>query len=162
LPSASDVQKVVSLIEKGYGFVALYRFAFFGFKKELFRQIGPMDERFVGGGYEDDDFYIRLHEANISMYINEEIPYTKSHSSWNYSRSKVHFVNKWVDTSSATYNPDAKLSHNPISRKLQEEIYNYDLGASIPTSFLSWDYTFCPIAKPRKYMKAPKNPKEIK
>ena len=161
-PNPVHVKKVVDLINQGYGFVALYRFAFFGFKKQLMREIGLMDERFAGGGFEDDDFYIRLHEANISMYITEEIPYLKSHSSWDRTLCESHFINKWIDTTAPTYDPTVKLSHNIIKRNLAEENYNYDLGPAVPTNFLNWDYTFCPISKPRKYMKVPKKPKEIK
>jgi hypothetical protein len=161
-PTPADVKKVVDLVNQGYGFVALYRFAFFGFKKQLMRQIGMMDERFAGGGFEDDDFYIRLHEANISMYITEEIPYLKSHSSWDRTLCESHFINKWIDTTNPTYDPTVKLSHNVIKRNLAEENYGYDLGPAVPTDFLNWDYTFCPISKPRKYMKVPKKPKEIK
>jgi len=36
--------KVRPTPNEGYGFVALFRFTFFGFKKELFRRIG-----FIGG-----------------------------------------------------------------------------------------------------------------
>jgi len=68
-PIDENIQKTVKLIEEGYAFVGMYRFGFFGFKKELFRKIGPMDERYVGGCWEDDDFYIRLREANLSFSL---------------------------------------------------------------------------------------------
>jgi hypothetical protein len=158
-PTQEHIKKVVDLVNQGYGFVALYRFALFGFKKQLMRQIGMMDERFAGGGFEDDDFYIRLHEANISMYITEEIPYLKSHSSWDRSLCEAHFINKWVDTTAPNYDPAVKLSHNIIKRNLPEEQYSYNLGPGIPTAFLPWDYTYCPISKPKKYMRVPKRPK---
>jgi GT2 family glycosyltransferase len=156
LPTAIDVFKAVSLINQGYGLVATYRFAFFGFKKQLFRQIGMMDERFVGGGFEDDDMYIRLHEANIAMYVTEEVPYTKSSSSWNYDLSRLHFINKWVDTENPLYDPTAKLSAEFIKRKLNEEILQYQLGNDIPTEFLTWERTVAIPTKSRKYIQGPK------
>ena len=152
LPTQSDIIKVVSLVEQGYGLVGLYRFGFFGFKKQLMRQIGMMDERYIGGGYEDDDMYIRLKEANIAMYITEEIKYKKRVSSWNYSLSRNHFMNKWVDTDSPLYSPTVKLSAAHIKRKLNEEQLNYNLGKKIPTEFLSWEHTVANPTKSRKYI----------
>ena len=152
LPTAADVQKTVSLINQGYGLVGLYRFGFFGFKKQLMRQIGMMDERFVGGGYEDDDFYIRLQEANIAMYITEEVAYSKSKSSWNYDRSRIHFLQKWIDTDNPKYNPEAKASKQFVKRKLTEDTYNYNLGPAIDTTFLSADQTLAAPRKSRKYI----------
>ena len=156
LPTAANVQKAVSLINQGYGLVGLYRFGFFGFKKQLMRQIGMMDERFVGGGYEDDDFYIRLKEANIAMYITEEVEYSKSRSSWNYDRSRIHFLQKWIDTENPNYNPDAKASSEFVKRKLPEEVSNYDLGPSIDTKFLTADHTVAQPRKSRKYIQGSK------
>jgi hypothetical protein len=156
LPTDADIKKLLSLIDQGYGLVGLYRFGFFGFKKQLMRQIGMMDERFVGGGYEDDDMYIRLKEANISMYISEEVAYTKSVSSWNYSLSKPHFINKWIDTESPLYDPSAKPSAASIKRKINEAPLDYNLGEQVPTSFLTWDHTVAISSKSRKYVQGPK------
>jgi len=156
VPTAADVQKVLTLIEQGYGFVGLYRFAFFGFKKQLMRQIGMMDERFVGGGYEDDDYYIRLKEANIAMYVTEEVVYTKSRSSWDYSQSRIHFLQKWIDTGHPNYNPEAKPSSEFVKRKLPEEPCKYDLGPAIDTTFLTTEHTVAEPRKARKYTQGPK------
>lgn len=156
LPTAGDITKTVSLIEQGYGLVGLYRFGFFGFKKQLLRQIGMLDERFVGGGYEDDDMYIRLKEANIAMYITEEVAYTKSVSSWNYSLSKTHFTDKWIDFDNPSYDPTAKPSAANIKRKIKEESLHYKLGNTVPTEFLSWDHTVAQPSKARKYVQGPK------
>jgi hypothetical protein len=152
LPTKADVKKMLSLIDQGYGLVGLYRFGFFGFKKQLMRQIGMMDERFVGGGYEDDDMYIRLKEANISMYITEEVAYTKSASSWNYALSRLHFINKWVDVESPLYDPLAKSSAAVIKRKIREETLDYNLGKAVATSFLTWNHTVALPSKSKKYI----------
>lgn len=149
LPTEENVSKLLNLIDQGYGLVGLYRFAFFGFKKELFRTVGPLDERFVGGGFEDDDYYIRLKEANISMYITEEVMYEKRTSSWSYSQSKTHFINKWIPN----FDADIKMHHNKIERLLPEEIYNYNLGPKSGERFLDWKSTVCPPSKGRKYTK---------
>lgn len=156
LPTEADVKKTLALIEQGHGLVGLYRFGFFGFKKQLMRRIGMMDERFVGGGYEDDDMYIRLKEANISMYVTEEVQYTKSVSSWNYDLSRIHFMNKWIDTESPEYDPMAKPSAAAIKRKISEETLDYDLGKEVPTTFLTWEHTVAQPSKSRKYVQGPK------
>jgi hypothetical protein len=147
LPKAEHVKTAVKLLEQGYGFVGLYRFAFFAFKKELFRQIGPLDERFAGGGYEDDDFYIRLKEANIAMYVTEEIEYIKTVSSWDYRVTVKHFIDKWIPN----HNPNIKLQHNEISRRLSESLHNYNFGESVPVEFLDWNHTYSPPTKAKKY-----------
>ena len=66
---------MLEYINNDYGFVALYRFALFGFKKELIRRIRFMDERYIGGEYEDCDFLRRLIENNISYIEEESIKY---------------------------------------------------------------------------------------
>lgn len=142
-PSALDISKVSDLLEQGYAFVALYRLAFFGFKKQLMRQIGMFDERFIGGGYEDDDFYIRLKEANVGCYITEEVEYTKSKSSWNYSLARGHFHNKW----------GLETKYGGIAtRNISEEIYNkYDLGAAIKVKYLHWSDSIINANRVKKY-----------
>lgn len=149
MPKKENIEKVLSLLEKGYGLVALYRFAFFGFRKELIRQIGPMDERFVGGGYEDDDFYIRLQESNISMYVTEEVEYKKSRSSWSYSLSLLHFIKKWIPE----YDPNIKLHNNKIKRLLPEKSLDYNWGEKTNYKFLDWSHTFVNASKAKKYLK---------
>jgi hypothetical protein len=149
-PSSEHVQKILTLLDDGYAFVGLYRFAFFAFKKELFRKIGPLDERFVGGGYEDEDYYIRLKESDLAVYLTEEVPYTKTVSSWNYELSKPHFINKWIPH----VDPAIKFHNNETKRLIPEEEYNYYWGASIDTKFLPWDQSYITTAKGKKYTKS--------
>jgi GT2 family glycosyltransferase len=158
LPRAEHVHKLLNLLNNGYGFVGLYRFAFFGFKKELFRKIGPMDERFVGGGFEDDDFYIRLKEANIAMYVTHDVPYNTALSSWDQTRTQEIFINKWIPS----VIPNTKLKNSQVQRRLPENPHNYNFGLPVPTKFLSWEYTVATPSKARKYAHPPKYPKEIK
>ena len=51
MPGNADVTRLLELLAQGYATVAFYRLAFFGFKKQLLRNIGMFDERFVGGGF---------------------------------------------------------------------------------------------------------------
>lgn len=143
LPTTDHVKKVINLLSDGFGFVGLYRFAFFGFQKELFRKIGVMDERYISGEYEDDDFYIRLKEANIAMYLTEEIPYRRGKSGWNRTIAKEHFMNKW----------GRELSNNRIYRYMPEVShlqYNLELP-NLNKKYLPWSHTVCITEKGNKY-----------
>lgn len=152
LPTSADVIKLLELLDKGFAFVALYRLAFFGFKKELLRKIGMFDERFIGGGYEDDDLYIRLKEADLAAYITEEVVYAKSKSSWNYSKSRNFFEEKWGNKIK---------SDNLVTRYLSEEEYNYPLGTKTSNNFLPWTSSYIKPLKVKKYQNITIN-KEIK
>jgi hypothetical protein len=104
-----------------------------------------MDERFIGGGYEDDDFYIRLIESNISAYLSHEVPYTKRPSAWgdvHKNPSADFFTKKWGVI-------EDKL--NTVYRRFPEETYNYNLGDSTNAMFLTWDKTVMSVKKLKKY-----------
>jgi len=127
-PTDENIQRTLDLLDEGYAFVGLYRFGFFGFKKQLFRKVGPLDERFVGGCFEDDDFYLRMCEANLGIYLSQEVKYIKSASSWNHTLSKKHFFEKWK------FNDIEKK----VIRKINEQQHNYQFGKEVPTNFLEW------------------------
>ena len=95
-PTQDHIKKMISLICQGYAFVSLYNFALFGFKKELIRQIGYFDERFIGGGFEDVDFRLRMAEANVPTYIHMEVPYNSIYTTWKYEKTKKIFFEKWT------------------------------------------------------------------
>lgn len=153
-PTQAQIIKTVNLVRQGHGLVALYRFGFFGLKKELFRTIGMMDERYIGGGYEDDDIYIRLKEANISMYVTEEVTYNKGTSGWNYNLSRPHFWAKWINQSHPEWHPGSKRSASFIQRKLPEENYSniYNLGIKTGDRFLDWAHSTVQPSKARGYI----------
>ena len=133
-PTPKDIYKILELLKEGYGVVGLYRFGCFGFLKELFRRVGFFDERFVGGWYEDDDFCVRLKEANIAYYEDESVEYHIANSTWDHSKTYQVFTSKWK-----------KCGYNLI-RKMPELTYDYDIGTNnklkdIPTNklFLPWE-----------------------
>lgn len=125
-PKKEDIDKIVSLLEEGYGFVGLYAWGFFGFKKELFRRVGFMDERFIGGGYEDCDYMRRMLESNIAMYNVFDIEYMEIGSNWDKSYTLQHYNKKWLN------------GDGFITRLIPEEVYNYNVGESNNTEFLPW------------------------
>ena len=55
-----DVEFMIDKLSNGYCFASVVSFGFFGFSKELIRQVGMLDEKFIGAEFEDDDFAIRL------------------------------------------------------------------------------------------------------
>lgn len=130
LPTQEHIQKVLELLDRGYGFVSLSRFAFFGFRKELLRQIGFFDERYLGGGWEDYDFSIRLVEHNIASYITEELAYQDGPSIWDRQRAHKHWVCKWTFWQFPDNRPIK------IVRNMPEPDYKYDLGPSTGAKFL--------------------------
>jgi len=127
-PKKKDVEKTLKLIDEGFGFVGLYAWGFFGFKKELFRRVGFMDERFIGGNYEDSDYMRTMLEADIAMYNVFEIEYREDVGSrWDTTKTKSHFLKKWGE------------GNGYVKRLLPEEDYNYNLGEKTNNVFLPWD-----------------------
>ncbi len=129
-PTDSVTEKLLIMLDEGWGLVAPYRFGFFGFKKDLIRKIGFFDERYIGGGYEDNDFILRLKEADISYYESEEIPYLSLPTSWSYEISGLagyYYQTKW------------KHEGNTYTRRLPEENYGYDIGSFNNTDFIPFE-----------------------
>ena len=125
-PTSNDIKKMLFLLKKGFGFVAMHNFYFFAFSKNLIRKIGFFDERFIGGGYEDVDWGRRLLEHDIALYISIETPAESLlKSSWNYEKSYKFYVQKWQEIP------------NSWKRLLADETYNYNLG-DISTPIQQW------------------------
>lgn len=128
-PKCNDVYRLISLLNNGYAFVGLYRFGFFGFRKDLINRIGFFDERFIGGEYEDCDFLRRVIEANLAYYDDESIDFIIKPSTWNNEYTKEFFLKKW------------EHQGNTIKRLLVEEKYNYQLNYN-KTNIVYKDRTF--------------------
>jgi hypothetical protein len=131
-PKSTDIEKAIDMIDEGWGLVALHRFGFFGFKKDLIRKIGFFDERYLGGGYEDCDFVRRLKEADVGYYESEEVEYMYLPTSWNYEKftyTRDFFFKKW------------KHEGDLITRQMAEEIYNYDIGTTKHSKFFDFNKT---------------------
>jgi len=143
-PNVDHLYKLLKLLEDGYAFVGMYRFAFFGFKKELFRQIGPMDEGFIGGSYEDDDYYFRLKEANLAAYLSHEVPYQGAKSGWKSEHALNYFIKKW--------RPKHFPDYKKVVRQFPENPHSYNFGTATGAKFLSWQYTQIIPPKIHKYL----------
>ena len=143
-PTASDVNKILDILDRGYGLVGLYRFAFFGFKKELIRKIGFFDQRFIKGWWEDVDFVMRMVIANIAFFFTEEVKYIPGPSSWDHDEAEKHFQNKWQRYYVSTDGNNLEM----FEKTLSEELYDYELGPPVPVEFLSvrdHSYVDCPV-----------------
>ncbi len=140
-PNKQNLETMISFISKGFGFVAMFRYGFFGFRKDLIRKIGFFDEGYIGGGYEDLDFNFRIRQANIAMYQSEEIKYIKTmKSSWKYDTSPVcgnRFYAKWP-----VEKRQWKRVKPPIVKQILPDLYgNYDIGEYCGSVFLPFDKT---------------------
>jgi hypothetical protein len=147
-PTREEVYKTMDLIDKGYGFVGLWRFGFFGFKKQLIQRVGFLDENFVGGGYEDSDFMRRLKEADIAYYESEEGEYRGGASRWK-TASAAYFYSKWSE------------DEDSVTRLLPDPVYDYDIGEWPKSSFLKWkDSVVLPAdtLKDKKFLYSPELP----
>lgn len=76
-PKPHEIKKMIYLLENGFGCVLFYGVGFMGFSKELVRQIGWWDERFIQG-WEDRDWVWRMQINNIALYESCEAEYDYS------------------------------------------------------------------------------------
>jgi hypothetical protein len=141
-PYPHEVEQIISLLEHGFAAATKYSVGFMGFSKELIRKIGFWDERYYGGGYEDDDFVLKLRLHNLAYYESLEGTYDMSWKSSlqpedgkNCSKSEPFFYSKW------------KFDNFSITRVLPEENYQkYEgkIGDSIyqiSSNWLEWKYS---------------------
>lgn len=132
-PTAEHVRKTLELLDQGYGLVGLHEFRFFAFKKQLFREIGLFDERYVSGGFEDDDIKHRLIEHDIAFYLTTECPAIWQASRWDYGPSEIYHNDKWFHQ----YYPHTNKVQHIIRLEPEIPTTAYDLGTPVPTKFLS-------------------------
>jgi hypothetical protein len=135
IPTAEEALTAFNILEQGYALAGLWGIAYMAVTKELFRKVGWFDERFLGGGYEDDDFTLRMKLANVALY---ESIISNYDFSWRPPRkdghaacaaSEPHFNRKWRQM------PDY------IARVLPEENYpHYDkaVGPARPDISGNW------------------------
>lgn len=74
-PKPHEVRHILELLDQGFAAATKYSVGFLGVTKQLFRTIGWWDERYIGGGFEDDEFVLRLRAANLAYYESLEGEY---------------------------------------------------------------------------------------
>jgi hypothetical protein len=118
VPKTEEVVQMINHLEEGFAVSTMFSVGYMSTSKELFRTIGWWDQRYYGGGYEDDDFVIRLRGNDVAYYESASGEYDKSFLSplrakggEKCARSLPHFRKKW------------RISTTTITRKLPEEKY---------------------------------------
>lgn len=93
-----DIDFIIDKLCNGYCFASLFGFAFFGITKELVRNIGMLDEKFLGSEYEDDDYLIRMKIFGKSVWWGQDwnkYDFYKSECPPNRGSSLTEFWRKW-------------------------------------------------------------------
>jgi hypothetical protein len=125
-----DIEFIIDKLSNGYCFVSVVSFGLFGFSKELIRRIGMLDERFINGEFEDDDFAIRLRHFNKAVWWGYD--YDKYDSNWSKSGNLKH-ITKSIFNQKYEINSDKIIinqdffTHKKISKRHRKTLqYIYD------------------------------------
>jgi len=136
-PQPEEIKKMLNLLENGFSCVLLYNVGFMGFSKELVRQIGWWDERFIQG-WEDRDWVWRIKLNNLALYESQEAQYDYS---W---RSPLNHPPGQCREEHLRAKYDFN-HYDRVYKKLPEETYQHwdlFLGESKPeikNSWMCWD-----------------------
>lgn len=143
-PKPHEVEKILQCLDNGFAAATQYSVGFMGFSKQLLRTIGCWDQRFYGGGWEDDDFVLRLKLANLAYYESCEAEYDyhwktplQPRDGLKGEKSGAFFRKKWVIDDHNKVN-----GLGSITKVIAEENRVLDLGDSRPDivdSWKSWD-----------------------
>jgi hypothetical protein len=96
--SPEGLNFIIDKLCNGYCFASIFGFAYFGMTKELVRNIGMLDENFLGSEYEDDDYIIRMRIANKAVWWGQDwstYNFFKSKCPPNRGSSLTTFWRKW-------------------------------------------------------------------
>ena len=141
-PTDADIDKIVTLLKSGYGYVGLYCFGCFGVHKDIFDKIGYFDEDFLRGRYEDDDFKLRLQLHNIAFYEDHSVLYYCCESTWANEESTLISYNIFLTKYSIDYTNKVIYVLNKDNKK-QIDVSNYlpfDQSVHIPLQSASAFY----------------------
>jgi hypothetical protein len=141
-PIAQEVEHILQLLENGFAVATKYSVGFIGYSKQLIRTIGWWDERYYGGGYEDDDFVLRLRLANLAYYESEESTYDKSWISplrpvggGGCRESQPEFRKKWAVMKNEIRRVIPELNYEKYAGKLGKD------QLDIQQSWNNWSYS---------------------
>ena len=140
IPKPNDVLQMLALLDRGYAMAGKHNVAYMAVSKELFRRTGWWDERYIGGGFEDDEFYLRMHLANLAVYDSHEGVYDFTWKQYHgveggdkFALSEPHFFTKW------------QVMDTKIVKRLPEENYEKYAGKlgpnrdDISSKWLPWN-----------------------
>lgn len=165
--TSDDITDIIKKLCSGYSFVSKVGFRLFGTTKQLFKRVGMMDERFLGGEFEDVDFALRLKMLNVAVYLeyNEDMIDTSVHTSqYNTLRGAGYtlFKNKWNSNQN-----NFVISSDDLSNKQLQNINNdYDLikdsWYTFDKSYLNEDYFLAKLIKDANIQVSYKKKKKVK
>lgn len=115
-----DINFIINKLCNGYCFASLFGFAFFGITKELVRKIGMIDESFLGGENEDNDYLIRMRQFGKMVYWGQDwdkYDYYKSKCNPNRGSSATMFWRKWRFKNDVLISSNASNKVKNISRR---------------------------------------------
>lgn len=135
-PIESDIYRTLEYIVDGHGMAWLWPFGFGAFNKEVIRQVGFYDERFVGGQYEDCDMIRRFMEKDISLVMLHDVKRIEVPTSWRPWMAEMFYRQKWG-------------GENSMSRMLDDEKYLYDIGPSNNFKFKKWKESIVDVHPPK-------------
>lgn len=151
-----DIEFIIEKLSNGYCFASVVNFGFFGMSKELIRNIGMMDERFIGGEYEDNDFLIRLNHFKKAIYNGYELDKykyyeSKSHTLRNLSISIYNQKYFIYDKSILKINSQLNIENDDNIIYIDENFFNHKkiskrhrkTNQIIYDSWLGPEYNFC-------------------
>jgi hypothetical protein len=126
-----EIEDIIEKLCSGYCFVAPMSLGFFGVTKELFRAIGMMDERFLGGEMEDDDLAMRINKLDKAVYwLFDESRYSWSKGNYPLIRGTAtgEFFKKWninpLTMTAFISNQNTEKQISPRHSKRNLDIYN--------------------------------------
>ena len=133
------IDQIITDLCSGLCWVGKQSFGVWGTTKELYRHIGLMDENFIGGEYEDDDFALRLKmfgkairwDFDSEMYMYTDSPLGKFRGS-----SRTYYGAKWRQIEQDVYVFNYLL---PPVKKLPKMLQMNK--PDISQSWLDWEYS---------------------
>lgn len=140
IPTAEELKKMIYLLESGFACVFIYNAGFMGFSKELVRQIGWWDERFILGGWEDRDWVFRLKMHNLALYESLEGTYDMSWKSpLNGPPGDAESWPHWNSKYDTTSYSDVIWKHLPEEKYPHWDLFIGDSNEEIKRSWKSWE-----------------------
>lgn len=139
LVSPSDISFIVDKLCSGFCFVSVFGMAFCGFTKELVREIGMMDEGFLSGEYEDNDFLVRIRRYGKAVHWGQDwskYGYYPSSCPPNRGCSVTHFWRKWRWKDGVLVDSPLSSVHKVVSRRHSSH------REDIKSSWLGYGYSW--------------------
>ena len=138
----SDINRMIDDLCNGFALTCICGFGLWATTKELFRRIGMMDERFIGGEFEDNDLTIRIKKFNAAVswrYEADKYPFTFLHyRPYLRGLSKTTYRMKWHIVNGLYHRTDCIPGEKSLPPKIQNSPRE-----DIAKSWNTWDKSVC-------------------